>query len=180
MAVQQRLAVVRQEVSDRLAKTKHALSSWQNFKDALQVHDTALDEHGHREKGPTWSNEDLDPTPPERRTWRTRNYAVFFVALGFGNWTLGSTMIGIGLTAGQSIGVIFLSQCISSLAMLANSRCASVYHIGYPIVARSVFGMWGSYYFVGARAALAIVWYGVQCESDLLLSSTQAGYERGK
>lgn len=43
-----------------------------------------------------------------------------------------------------------------------NSRCASVYHIGYPGVARSVFGMWGSYYFVGARAALAIIWYGVQ------------------
>ncbi|KKY22864.1 putative allantoin transport [Phaeomoniella chlamydospora] len=26
----------------------------------------------------------------------------------------------------------------------------------------SVFGLWGSFYFVGARAALAIVWYGVQ------------------
>lgn len=33
------------------------------------------------------------------------------------------------------------------------------------IVARSVFGMWGSYYFVGARAALAIIWYGVQRKS---------------
>lgn len=48
--------------------------------------------------------------------------------------------------------------------MFFNSRCASVYHIGYPVVARSVFGMWGSYYFVGARAALAIIWYGVQRE----------------
>jgi NCS1 family nucleobase:cation symporter-1 len=40
--------------------------------------------------------------------------------------------------------------------MLFNSRCASVYHVGFPIVARSVFGMWGSYYFVGARAILAV------------------------
>ena len=62
----------------------------------------------------------------------------------------------------QSILVIFASQLISSIAMFFNSRCASVYHIGYPVVARSVFGMWGSYYFVGARAALAVIWYGVQ------------------
>jgi NCS1 family nucleobase:cation symporter-1 len=40
--------------------------------------------------------------------------------------------------------------------MLFNSRAASRYHIGFPIVARSVFGMWGSYYFVGARAILAV------------------------
>lgn len=71
-------------------------------------------------------------------------------------------MVGIGLNWWQAIVVIFVSQLISSVAMYFNSRCASVYHIGYPVVARSVFGMYGSYYFVGARAALAIIWYGVQ------------------
>ena len=71
-------------------------------------------------------------------------------------------MVGIGLNWWQAILVILISQCISSLAMAWNSRCSSVYHLGYPAVARSVFGLWGSFYFVGARAALAIVWYGVQ------------------
>lgn len=51
-------------------------------------------------------------------------------------------MIGIGLNWWQAIIVIFLSQLISSIAMFFNSRCASVYHIGYPVVGRSVFGMW--------------------------------------
>lgn len=68
---------------------------------------------------------------------------------------LGAAMIGIGLnwwyvivprrTLGQfadlcpllyirqAIVTIFLSQTISSIAMLFNSRCASVYHIGYPV-----------------------------------------------
>lgn len=46
--------------------------------------------------------------------------------------------------------------------MAFNSRVATVYHIGYPAVARTVFGFSGSYYFVGARAVLAIIWYGVQ------------------
>ena len=78
---------------------------------------------------------------------------------------LWQTMIGIGLNWWQAIVVIFVSQFISSIAMAFNSRCASVYHIGYPCVARSVFGMWGSYYFVGARAVLAVIWYAVQSES---------------
>src|ERR1700761_37843 len=78
-------------------------------------------------------------------------------------------MVGIGLNWWQSILTIFLSQFISSIAMFFNSRCASVYHIGYPVVGRSVFGMYGAYYFVLARAALAIIWYGVQLYSGSAL-----------
>ncbi|RAH68344.1 nucleobase cation symporter-1 family protein [Aspergillus aculeatinus CBS 121060] len=109
-----------------------------------------------------WSNEDLLPTPPEQCTWRWWNYVSFYWSISFTNWTLGSSMIGIGLNWWQSIIVIFVSQMISSIAMAFNSRAASVYHIGFPCVGRSVFGMWGSFYFVGARAVLAIVWYSVQ------------------
>ncbi|KAH8881722.1 allantoin [Thozetella sp. PMI_491] len=112
-----------------------------------------------------WSNEDLDPTPPEKRTWTWVNYVTFYWGLSFGNWTLGSTMVGLGLNWWESILVIFASQFISSIAMFFNSRCASVYHLGYPVVARSVFGMWGSFYVVAARAMLAVIWYGIQLYS---------------
>ena len=78
------------------------------------------------------------------------------------NWTLGSTMIGIGLNWWQSILVVFGSQCISSIAMALNSREGEVYHIGYPIVARSVFGLYGAYYVVAARAILAVIWFAVK------------------
>ncbi|BCS00588.1 uncharacterized protein AKAW2_50929S [Aspergillus luchuensis] len=111
-----------------------------------------------------WSNEDLLPTPPEQCTWRWWNYVSFYWSISFTNWTLGSTMIGIGLNWWQSIIVIFVSQLISSVAMAFNSRAASVYHLGFPCVGRSVFGMWGSYYFVGARAVLAIVWFAIQMD----------------
>lgn len=73
-------------------------------------------------------------------------------------------MIGIGLNWWQAIIVIFVSQIIGSLAMAFNSRAAAVYHLGYPAIARAVFGMYGSYYFVGARAVLAAVWYSIQRE----------------
>ncbi|KAF5865547.1 hypothetical protein ETB97_003391 [Aspergillus alliaceus] len=112
-----------------------------------------------------WVNEDLLPTPLEKQTWHWWNYATFYWSISFTNWTLGSTMVGIGLNWWASILVIFISQSISSIAMAFNSRAASVYHIGFPCVARSVFGMWGSYYFVGARAVMAVIWYAVQLYS---------------
>ena len=46
---------------------------------------------------------------------------VFYWTIGFGNWTLGSTMIGIGLNWWQSILTIFLSQLISSIAVCQSS-----------------------------------------------------------
>lgn len=152
-------------VAEKTTVLKNAFRSREGFKYFIETHDTALDKHRDPGSKQTWSNEDLNPTPPEKRTWRWWNYVTFYMGLSFGNWTLGSTMVGIGLNWWQSILVIFASQMISSIAMFFNSRCASVYHIGYPVVARSVFGMWGSYYFVGARAALAIIWYGVQLYS---------------
>jgi len=157
------VAGIRALAADKKRNARHAFTSWHNFQQWIQVPDTELDRNGeisaahHR-----WSNEDLDPTPPEKRTWAWYNYVVFYWGLSFGNWQLGSTMVGIGLNWWQAILTIFLSQFISSIAMFFNSRCASVYHIGYPVVGRSVFGMYGAYYFVGVRAALAIIWFAVQ------------------
>ncbi|KAM3081143.1 hypothetical protein ACMFMG_005098 [Clarireedia jacksonii] len=149
-------------VAEKVEAVRNGFTSRRAFIDLVTVRETALDEHGHPNSSKSWSNEDLDPTPPEKRTWRWWNFVTFYLGIAMGNWTLGSTMVGIGLNWWQSIIVIAVSQIISSAATFFNSRCASVYHIGYPVVARSVFGMYGSYYFVGARAALAIIWYGVQ------------------
>ena len=78
------------------------------------------------------------------------------------NWTLGSTMIGIGLNWYQSILVIFAGQLIASIFKAINSRCGAVYHLGYPVISRSVFGMYGAYYVVFARAVLALIYYAIK------------------
>lgn len=78
------------------------------------------------------------------------------------NWTLGSSLIGVGLNWWQSIIAIFVAQVLSACIAALNSRCSAVYHIGFPVVARSVFGMYGSYYAVGARAVLAIIYYSIK------------------
>jgi nucleobase:cation symporter-1, NCS1 family len=102
---------------------------------------------------------DLLPTPLEKRNWRSRNYAFFYVSLSMDNWTLGSGLIGVGLNWWQAIIVVFISQSIGAAASAMNTRCAESYHIGYPVVARSVFGMYGSYYAVVARAVLAAIYF---------------------
>jgi hypothetical protein len=48
---------------------KNAFRSREGFKFFIETHDTALDKHGHPGTKQSWSNEDLDPTPPEKRTW---------------------------------------------------------------------------------------------------------------
>ncbi|KAH7926044.1 uracil permease-like protein [Leucogyrophana mollusca] len=135
-----------------------AIQSKKNFGEYLRTPGSKSDPHGSW----SWMNEDLIPTPPEKRTWRWWNYGFFYFSLSMDNWTLGSTMIGIGLNWWQAIVVVFLSQLISSIAMAINSRSGEVYHIGYPVVARSVFGMYGAYYVVFARAVMAVVYYAIK------------------
>ncbi|KAK7229462.1 hypothetical protein V2G26_001632 [Clonostachys chloroleuca] len=153
-------------VVEKLMSPKNAFSSWDNFKHAVQVKNT-LSEHdtAYHNADPLWMNEDLEPTPLEKRTWGFSTYCVFWFGLAFGNWSLGSAMIGIGLNWWQAIVVIFVSQMIAAVAMAFNSRAATTYHLGYPAISRLVFGMVGSYYFVGSRAILASVWYGIQLYS---------------
>ncbi|RFU33014.1 hypothetical protein B7463_g3347, partial [Scytalidium lignicola] len=71
-------------------------------------------------------------------------------------------MIGIGLNWWQSIIAIFIAQSISVITAAFNSRCSESYHIGFPIVARSVFGIYGAFYAVGARAMLAAIYYSLK------------------
>jgi Permease for cytosine/purines, uracil, thiamine, allantoin len=51
------------------------------------------------------------------------------------------------------------ANLISSSVALALGRPGAKYHIGYPVLARSVFGMYGQLFFVWVRAVVAIIWY---------------------
>ena len=50
------------------------------------------------------------------------------------------------------------ANLISSSVALALGRPGARYHIGYPVLARSVFGMYGQFFFVWIRAVVAIIW----------------------
>ena len=74
LKMRHRFGDVKANAIEKVHNARNATTSWQAFKEWVQVPDTAIDQHGHKREGPTWSNVDLDPTPPEKRTWKWYNY----------------------------------------------------------------------------------------------------------
>ncbi|KAI0822047.1 permease for cytosine/purines, uracil, thiamine, allantoin-domain-containing protein [Trametes gibbosa] len=116
---------------------------------------------GNSQGGHSWSNEDLKPSPPHMTNWQWYNFCLFWFGMGFGNWSLGSTIVGAGLTWWQATIVVWIAAFVAGLCMALNSRAAANYHIGYPVILRTCFGMYGHYWPVCARGACAMLWVSI-------------------
>jgi NCS1 family nucleobase:cation symporter-1 len=78
-------------------------------------------------------------------------------------WMISSSMItSYGLSWWQSWICVWLGYSIAGMFVCATGRIGATYHIGFPVVARSSFGIWGSLWPVFNRAAMGCIWYGVQ------------------
>ncbi|KAG7752322.1 hypothetical protein KL911_004120 [Ogataea haglerorum] len=111
------------------------------------------------------ANRDLKPTPPQERTWRTYNYIVvwFQSAFGVSSWNTGSSLMkATGLPYKQVIGGAILTTFFCCLLVVVSARSGADYHIGYPAVARAVFGVRLGSFFVFVRMFVAALWFGVQ------------------
>jgi NCS1 family nucleobase:cation symporter-1 len=64
---------VKEAILQKRKNAAEAFTSWEGFKIWVMVPDTALDKAGNKGSSIMSSNVDLDPTPPERRTWRWWN-----------------------------------------------------------------------------------------------------------
>lgn len=86
---------------------REAVSNPQAFLKAVETKKAARlrDEEDERS---FWKNEDLDLSPPEDWTWTWKNYAMFWWSYGFscGVWTIGSSLISIGLNYWQGIWIL--------------------------------------------------------------------------
>ncbi|KAK1755922.1 uracil permease [Echria macrotheca] len=110
------------------------------------------------------TNHDLKPVEPERRQWGPWNFVAFWVADSFNinTWMISSSMIVAGLSWWQSWLCVWIGYTIAGCFICLTGRIGATYHIGFPVVARSSFGIWGSLWPVFNRAAMACIWYGVQ------------------
>ncbi|THH16125.1 hypothetical protein EW146_g4467 [Bondarzewia mesenterica] len=111
------------------------------------------------DKGQSWSqlfltSEDLLPVPPEKQTWATTNFISFWIADSFNvnTWMIVSSMIDLGLSWWQAWICVWLGYGFAAPFIVANARPGAVFHVTFPVVARSSFGVWGS----------MCIWYGVQ------------------
>ena len=60
-------------------------------------------------------------------------------------WSKGGTFLANGLTAAESIGAVVVAVFICAIVAHACGEPGRKYHLGFPMLSRSVFGMYGSY-----------------------------------
>ncbi|THH07196.1 hypothetical protein EW145_g3553 [Phellinidium pouzarii] len=110
------------------------------------------------------SNKDMDPVPPHLRTWTTTNYIMYWIsdATNVAVWELASSMLAIGLSWKQALPAIAVGHCIIAVVMVGNGTIGARLHVPFPVLNRSSFGFWFSYFSVISRVVLSMFWFGVQ------------------
>ncbi|KUI55940.1 Uracil permease [Cytospora mali] len=110
------------------------------------------------------TNDDLKPVEPERRQWSAWNFVGFWIADSFNinTWMISSSMVVAGLSWWQSWLCVWIGYSITACFVCLTGRIGATYHIGFPVVSRASFGVWGSLWPIFNRAAMACIWYGVQ------------------
>jgi len=91
-------------------------------------------------------NHDLKPVEPERRQWGAWNFVGFWVADSFNinTWMISSANIVDGLSWWQSWICVWLGYSIAACFVCMTGRIGATYHISFPVVNRSSFGIWGA------------------------------------
>ncbi|CAE6472017.1 unnamed protein product [Rhizoctonia solani] len=112
-----------------------------------------------------WSNKDMDPVPMHQRSWTMWDYTSYWLSDGFNvaTWNMASSMLAVGLSWKQALPAIAIGHFIIALAVTANGTIGARLHIPFPVLNRSSFGYWLSYFSVISRCVLAMFWFGVQC-----------------
>ncbi|KAJ3564149.1 hypothetical protein NP233_g8481 [Leucocoprinus birnbaumii] len=110
------------------------------------------------------SNDDLAPVPPEKRQWRGINFIAFWIADSFNvnTWMIVSSMVQLGLSWWQAWICVWLGYGFVAPFICMNARPGAIFHITFPVVARTSFGLYGSLWCTFNRGVMACIWYGVQ------------------
>ncbi|KAF8518708.1 permease for cytosine/purines, uracil, thiamine, allantoin-domain-containing protein [Hysterangium stoloniferum] len=110
------------------------------------------------------SNEDLVPVPPAQRKWKAWNFVAFWSADCFNvsTWVIVSSMVQLGLSWWQAWLCVWVGYGVVAPFLVLNARPGAIFHITFPVVARTSFGLWGSLWCTFNRGVMACIWYGVQ------------------
>ena len=113
---------------------------------------------------PRLYNDDLAPTPPERRTWGTYNYIAlwFSMSMEVTTYMLASSLIAGGMNWLQAVATILLGNLIVLVPMLLNAHAGAKYGIPFPVFVRASFGTRGANIPATLRAVVACGWFGIQ------------------
>lgn len=71
--------------------------------------------------------------------------------------------MSLGFTARQTIPITFCGFLLCSGALTLTGKIGATYHVPFPVLVRSIFGMYGSYPVIVLRAFVAAMWTALLC-----------------
>ncbi|CAK7895550.1 allantoin permease [[Candida] anglica] len=109
-------------------------------------------------------NHDLRPVEKDRRTWSWYNFVFFWIADSFNvnTWQIAATGVQAGMTWWQTWISVWLGYALCGIFVSLGARIGIMYHISFPVAARSSFGIFGSLWPILNRVVMSCVWYSVQ------------------
>ncbi|VVT56720.1 uncharacterized protein SAPINGB_P005232 [Magnusiomyces paraingens] len=111
-----------------------------------------------------WINKDLIPLPPSRRTWNDWDFIGFWavISLSISTWQACAALLETGLNIWQAMIACIVAKFLILLIAISHGYPGATWHIGYTVLSRATFGLWGSYLALFQRIVLCTVWYAVQ------------------
>ncbi|KAG8884856.1 hypothetical protein FRB97_003063 [Tulasnella sp. 331] len=111
-----------------------------------------------------WSNKDMDVVPKYLRTWTAGDFVAYWLsdAANVATWNMASSMLAVGLSWRQVIPAIACGHFIIGIIITLNGTVGARLHTSFPVINRSSFGFYFSYFSVISRAILAMFWFGIQ------------------
>ncbi|GKZ25504.1 hypothetical protein AbraIFM66951_001043 [Aspergillus brasiliensis] len=136
-------------------------SIWEGIHERLLV--KSVDQNGDVRPVGVLDNDSIRPTPARDRKWTRLTYMFFWFSAtaNVSNLYASSTGVSMGLTMWEAIACSFAGQFLAGCLMALNGRAGAVYRIPFPVLCRSSFGPWGAFWPTFNRAAMSIVWNGV-------------------
>ncbi|KAF5368886.1 hypothetical protein D9758_003106 [Tetrapyrgos nigripes] len=106
----------------------------------------------------------LHPSFPHLKpgTHSTRVSSWIADSFNVNTWMIASSMIQAGLSWWQAWICVWIGYGIVAPFIVLNARPGAIYHVTFPVVARTSFGLYGSLWCTFNRGVMACVWYGVQ------------------
>ncbi len=110
------------------------------------------------------TNEDLAPTPADKRTWGLLHYAALWVGMAvcIPTYTMASGLLDQGMSWSEALICVALGNTIVLVPMVLNAHAGTKYGIPFPVFARASFGVVGANVAALLRALVACGWFGIQ------------------
>lgn len=90
---------------------------------------------------------DLDPIRRSDRKWSVYALIAYWFSDAFNaaTWEFASSILAIGLSYKDAIGIVATGFLIISVVISLNGATGVLYHAPFPVLARAGWGFWGSY-----------------------------------